>query len=771
MYVSLQCKPTLQIMIRITISTFIALLAWSGVSAQSVRGTVVDEARRPVTGAAVIMLDADSVYVKGAVTDTLGRFAVDSSVRPYRLLVQHLNYLPETIASDKDEVGEIVLRENANAIGAVVVEGERPLVKVEEGKLAYDLGALSKGKAVNNAYEALAKLPGVSERDGVLELAGMGAVTVILNGRPTTMSAEQLAALLRATPVERIEKAEVMYSTPPQYHVRGAAINLVMRRGYERSFAGEVHGSYSNRYYGNWDAGGNFVFSAPKWSADVTYSAGEGKSIQPIELYSRHTLDGKTYDITQHQRIVASSMQHNLRAAVEYAPKDKGRLSASYTAKFSPKNPATTDASGTFVTSHNDRTGDNAMHNVALRYTATFGLDLSADYTRYRTANTMAMQNRYQDGQATRFDVRSGQSIDRLSLRLDQEHRLEKGWQLTYGAAFDLSEDHDWQHYTLHEGAVETEDTDSRLTEYTGNFYAGLGKQLSRGSLSLSLSGEYYQLGGYRNWSLYPQASFTWMFGERHLLQFSLSSDKRYPSYWEMQEAVSYIDGYSEIRGTPGLRPMRTYQGQALYMLRQKYIFSLFWNEMPDYFVQTGWQASDRLALVYQSLNWDTNRQVGANAIVPLRAGKWLDTRLTFTGLYMKQRCDAFHDFSFDRTKWVGIVRMENTLKVSKKPDLSLDLSGYYQSPVIQGTFDVEPSWSIDVGAKWTFAKGRASLTARCMDIFESADPAVKIRYAGQHIDMDSGAYTRAVTLHFAYRFGGYKEKTRKKVDTSRFGH
>lgn len=43
--------------------------------------------------------------------------------------------------------------------------------------------------------------------------------------------------------------------------------------------------------------------------------------------------------------------------------------------------------------------------------------------------------------------------------------------------------------------------------------------------------------------------------------------------------------------------------------------------------------------------------------------------------------------------------------------------------------------------------------------------------YAGQHIDMDSGAYTRAFTIHFAYRFGGYKEKTRKKVDTSRFGH
>ena len=37
-----------------------------------------------------------------------------------------------------------------------------------------------------------------------------------LYGRPTTMDAAQLEALLRSTPVERIEKAEIMYSAPPQ---------------------------------------------------------------------------------------------------------------------------------------------------------------------------------------------------------------------------------------------------------------------------------------------------------------------------------------------------------------------------------------------------------------------------------------------------------------------------------------------------------------------------------------------------------------------------
>lgn len=88
-----------------------------------------------------------------------------------------------------------------------------------------------------------------------------------------------------------------------------------------------------------------------------------------------------------------------------------------------------------------------------------------------------------------------------------------------------------------------------------------------------------------------------------------------------------------------------------------------------------------------------------------------------------------------------------------------------------QGTYDIDPSWSVNAGAKWTFDKSRASLSVRCNDIFESSLPFAKVRYKGQYLDMDSGTYTRSVTVHFSYRFGTYKEKRHKTVDTSRFGH
>lgn len=71
----------------------------------------------------------------------------------------------------------------------MVVKAERPFVKVENGRLGYNLAVLSEKQVVNNAYEALMRLPGVQENKGALTLVGAGNLTVILNGNlPQWMS-------------------------------------------------------------------------------------------------------------------------------------------------------------------------------------------------------------------------------------------------------------------------------------------------------------------------------------------------------------------------------------------------------------------------------------------------------------------------------------------------------------------------------------------------------------------------------------------------------
>ena len=129
---------------------------------------------------------------------------------------------------------------------------------------------------------------------------------------------------------------------------------------------------------------------------------------------------------------------------------------------------------------------------------------------------------------------------------------------------------------------------------------------------------------------------------------------------------------------------------------------------------------------------------------------------------------DNFFDIPFDRRKWLFSSSLDNAFKINK--NLSFELIGNVQTPAIQGTFDIGTVFDLTAGVKWNFANDKISLSARCNDIFNEGMPKTKVRFKGQYLDMNSAAYSRTFTVHFSFRFGGYKKKEIKEVDTSRFG-
>ena len=110
----------------------------------------------------------------------------------------------------------------------IMVKGSRPIVKAERGMLSYNMPLLMKQLPADNAYEALTRIPGVSDTDGGIKFSG-NEVTLIINGQATTLTQEQLADRLKAMPAAQLAKAEVMLAAPARYHVRGMAINIVTK--------------------------------------------------------------------------------------------------------------------------------------------------------------------------------------------------------------------------------------------------------------------------------------------------------------------------------------------------------------------------------------------------------------------------------------------------------------------------------------------------------------------------------------------------------------
>jgi hypothetical protein len=153
---------------------------------------------------------------------------------------------------------------------------------------------------------------------------------------------------------------------------------------------------------------------------------------------------------------------------------------------------------------------------------------------------------------------------------------------------------------------------------------------------------------------------------------------------------------------------------------------------------------------------------------VPVKVGQWLDTRLSLIGVWQREKNSRFYDIPFDRDNVMTIVRMNNTITLSKRPDITLSVDGMVHTRGIQAIYDLPASGNLDLSARWQFWQKRAVLKVYCDDLFETSVINPRIDYMGQSLRMDISCY-RQVGVSFTYRFGGYKEKQREEVDRSRF--
>ena len=406
---------------------FLGLLFTTFTQAQVITGRVTDLNNHPIELAVVIIQTNDSVYVNSTYTDSLGSFSVKAEISPFLLTVQHLLYETYQSTYDSLTIGNIQLNEKSQTLSEVSVTGERPLAKVVDGKITYSMPHLLKDKMAASAYEAILELPGVREQSGKIQLAGTNGVTVIINGKTTNMGESQLENLLKNMPKERIQEAEIMYSAPPQYHVRGAVINLVLNNSTSETpkLQGQVNALYNQGHYANYQSGATLVYNTPKYSTDLMYSFGYHRERTGEDILSHHLFDGKTYEIEQFDRGHTRLPVHTIRLGNDWFLNDKNKLSFAYTSEIQQWTHPFTSSVGTYSDSENRKKSDKPiqMHNLALDYASGFGLNVGIDFTAYINHTTQYYQEK-KAGKEDAFNAKSQQDIRRLSVYADQNHKF-----------------------------------------------------------------------------------------------------------------------------------------------------------------------------------------------------------------------------------------------------------------------------------------------------------------------------------------------------------
>ena len=667
----------------------------------------------------------------------------------------------------------------------VFVKAERPLVKVADGKLQYDIPNLMKSKPVDNAFDILGELPGVGKNGDNISLLGTSETTIIINGRKSSMTSEQLADMLKATPSSKVKKIEVMYSTPPQYGVRGASINVVIEN--DRSLAdilkGEISLTGKQAWYFSPTALMNLSYTGKKYAADLSYSANYRHGRSTEDMHAEPTVNGTKYDILQKNWSENKGISHNLRGAFEYDFSNKDKLSASYTGKYVQDKPVSlrggqTDFKGIETVNTASRTtGPSFLHSTRIDYNGHKNLNAGIDYTFYKDKSLQDLVNNFEDSNDQDRRNESKQKSQRANIYINHFVVVGEGWKISYGAEASLSGTTN-EASALLNNEKESEGTFyMKQKEHSAGIFGGFSRSFGKKfTLNASLAVRYYKASvdsaGKKGtlWDqadLFPSLSAVYRINRSNMLQFSLSSNRKYPSYWATTPNTYYMNIYSVIKGNPQLKPELNYSMQLTYVIKNKYVLGAFANFQPDKIQQMSYQQHDRLQSVFHSINLDTHTMYGLMAVVPFRAGEVLSSRLTLMGFSIHDK-GTLVDISFDRKKLFGRAMLTNTIFLTRDKNLSLDISGDYSSPAIQGIYDIDPLYSLDAALVWTLPKKRLRLTLKGSDLLNSQKPLTHIDEQGQKSRMELFQDIRSVSLTLRYSFGGYKEKKVKSVDTSR---
>ncbi|MEX0360054.1 MAG: outer membrane beta-barrel protein [Allomuricauda sp.] len=109
-------------------------------------------------------------------------------------------------------------------------------------------------------------------------------------------------------------------------------------------------------------------------------------------------------------------------------------------------------------------------------------------------------------------------------------------------------------------------------------------------------------------------------------------------------------------------------------------------------------------------------------------------------------------------------LRVNNSFTVTKK--LTMQVFGFYRGQNQNIQFTIEPMYFVNLGARYSFAQGKGTISVNYNDMFNS----MMFQFDGQRPYVQDGGFnweSHNVYAGLSYRFGGgkYRAKQRKRRD------
>lgn len=773
-------------------------------NAGEIKGIVMDANQSPQPFATILLKKtADSTLYKGEITNDKGEFNFENVKNgDYFLQISIVgldNYNHEIKVPDDVSVidlGNIVLKPSSKNLNEVTVQADKPFIEREVDKTVVNVenSIIQNGSSI---MEVLEKLPGVIvDQNGGISLKGKQGVVVMIDGKRTPMSGQDLANMLKSMPSSSIQKIEIITNPSAKYDAAGNAgiLNIIMKKNKKPGFNGSVSTGYGQGRYSKYNGNLSLNYKNKWYNLFLNYSYAHRLGFNNLTIDRKFYAGDTVNTVFQTENyILFPSESHVPRIGADFYISPKTTISFLGNGSTSQFKPSTVDHTNILDGNHavvrsydftNSSTDNwyNYAGNVELQHqfdSTGQELKIDLDYADYWNNTDQLFSTTYHnsDGSFLNEDQLLSNQKSNLYLysgKADYSKPLKKEMQFDAGVKSSyVSSDNDIRFYNMISGVQLFDSLRSSHFLYSENInaaYLNFKKNYKKFAYQVGVRSEQTVAKGKqvlngktfnRNYfQVFPTLFLDFKPSEKHDINLSLGRRIDRPAYDQMNPYKSLIDATTFSEGNPYLLPQLTYNTELSYSFNNVFFATLAYSYTTDNITEVLIQDSETRTTVQTIVNLDELNYYSLNLTYSKKLTKWWTTNtsiLSYYGVYTG-KINTNHisqgSPSFDLNTGNNFFIMDG---------LSAEVNFHYNYKNLYGITTMNTTYNLTAGIQKSILKKKGTITINMTDILWTAYPSGITEFDNVREDWTAKRDTRVLNVNFSYKFGKGKTSRMRK--------
>jgi len=780
----------------------------------TISGRVLDYENKEPLPYATVSISTGGKILSGTLTDADGRFSITGiEDGNYLVSCSFIGYQPSEIPvmigrlNKVFDLGRIALKLNAENLAEVTVMAKKEVISSGLDKKSFDLTE-NVSQSGGSVLDAMRNLPGVTiDQEGKVILRGSDKVSVLIDGKQSSMTGFGNQKGLDNIPVSNIERIEIINNPSAKFDSKGMAgiINIVYKKQKETGFNGEAGfnfgvGEMTKRKNNLPNIMDKYSFT-PKYNPSISLNYRANKTnfflqsdgmvrrkVNTNEFTTRDYSDGNPDIISQFLEN-RSQQEYNIKSGFDWLIDDNNTLTlfALFEDEYHidrghvPYDYLSNGKRKRFWTWAEDE--NTRFINYAANYKLKFaqpGHEIEAGflYTKggedelFPFTDSSAVRNSVDESHLLVDEIVSQFKLDYVKplrkgrIELGSEMQLRKipiSYKINPGVNSILDKNlGDWSEYN--------EDVYSAYANWvheteTIEIEGGLRLEATTINYDIDPANIYYTKNdSYNELSLFPNIRFTYKINEKNKLSAFFNRRVDRPGEFELRPFPKYDDPEILKTGNPYLRPQYTSTYEVAYKTNWEtgsFYCSAFYRNISDIFsrIYTTDETASTTIINTIPQNLGEGQNLGFETAFDQKITKYWNMNGSF--LWYANQINAFsgtsiypypQPFTFKESK-SNTWNFKLNNQVQLPWDTKLQATAVYYAPDIipQGT--VKERFSFDFGIKKSLLKDQAEMTLSATDLFNTFG--IRKTFEGDGFNLTSENYyeTQVATLGIKYKF------------------